>query len=121
MAPSDLACAAQLVQAADGECGFAVPVAVEIGLRLGKAVADRKDIDVMEIGSRRGVEIFIPDVAATGDEHPAIGQPALVVHAPRGGEILEDEFEAAAEGVGAAAAGVEQADLDVGVAVERQQ
>jgi len=109
---------AQAVEGSDRNDGGAVPVAVEDGLGLRDARAEQEQVHVVEIRRLRGGEVGVTDIPSADDGHPPVGDPRLVVHPACRAECPEQQLEAALQSVGAAAAGVEQPQLDIRVAVE---
>ncbi len=107
------------VEAMDRPGGLAVPVGFEDGRGLIDALAQQKHVEIAKIGIG-GVEIGVADVAAADDGQPAVGDPRLGVHAARHGEHPRHQFETAEQAAVAHAARVEQAKLDVRMAVQRQ-
>ena len=92
----------------------AVPVGVEDVGELRHHRADDEGVHVDEVVGHAAHEVFVGDVAPAGDDHRAVGDEQLVVHAVVDApEVAERRRVLARQAVAAAAERIEEAHLDV--------
>ena len=100
----------------------AVPVFVEQHRQPRQNGADDEGVQIDEVGTGAGHEVFVGDVAPAGHRHHAVGDEQLVVHTPvHAVEVVDVVGKARQQVLPPGRKGVEQPDLDIGVGVQRQQ
>ena len=104
--------------AGDGVGGMACPIAVEVLRNFGHDAAGGEDVEVGKDGVFADFKIFVADIAPAEDGGAVVGGKGFVVHpaveAWEVGQIAQRAPFAADEGV-------EQANFDIGMAVEGEQ
>src|SRR5690606_20531181 len=93
-----------------------VPIGIEAAGHLLADPAHAEDIDILEVPRTEG-KVFVTDVAPAGDEHLAVHDHQLVVHAVVDATELADLAEVF-QHLAAQGNGIEQPDLDVRMMVK---